>query len=99
MTGSPYFDATGCLNDAALRVISTAPPGHAPAAITAHLASCSLCQGRYLAYEAAQEWPDQSKKYKGDRKQLRGLAAVLLGALIFFVLTFLYLVRQLGNSN
>lgn len=99
MTGSRYFDATGCLNDAALRVISTALPGQAPAEITAHLASCSLCQGRYLAYEAAHEWPDQGKRYKGDRKQLRGLAAVLLAAVIFFLLTFLYLVRQLGNND
>ena len=98
MTDSLYFASTGCLNDAALRVISTALPGQAPAEITAHLASCGLCQGRYLAYEAAQEWPDEGKKYKGDRRQLRGLAALLLAALVFFVLTFLYLVRQL-NSN
>lgn len=41
-------DARGCLTDAGLAALETAPIGGAPASLTSHLAACARCQERLL---------------------------------------------------
>lgn len=41
-------DAHGCLTDAGLHAVQTAPLGRAPAELSGHLASCGGCQERLL---------------------------------------------------
>ena len=45
----PLRDARGCLTPAGLQAFRDAPPGRAPEALAAHVASCSRCQDRVLA--------------------------------------------------
>ncbi len=40
--------AQGCLTDAQLAQLHSAPPGRAPQALALHLASCGRCQARAL---------------------------------------------------
>ncbi len=92
---SAYLDGSGCVNDTGLRVLSGALPGLAPSEITTHLAACARCQTRYLQQEAAREWPNQKKTPAIDPKRMRGLAILMLGALLLFLATLIVMLRTI----
>jgi hypothetical protein len=46
---SGLTDARGCLTEAGLAALATAPPGLGPAEAATHLAACARCQRRFLA--------------------------------------------------
>jgi hypothetical protein len=43
-----FTDARGCLTDAGLHALESAPLGRVPAELSSHLAACAGCQERLL---------------------------------------------------
>jgi hypothetical protein len=77
---APLTDARGCLTEAGLDTVESAPLGRAPAELSAHVASCPRCQERLLLRSAGASVRSAARKPPPPWRIVVLLAALLLAA-------------------
>ena len=74
-------DARGCLTDAGLHAVESAPLGRAPVELSGHLASCAGCQERLLLRGAGASSPRVARQRPPAWRMILVLAMALLATL------------------
>lgn len=84
---SSGFDARGCLSEAGLREVLSAPLGQAPQDLAQHLARCDRCQQRLLLASSPPRPPRRKTPATAPspRRMLLLLALLLLSLAAFLV--------------
>lgn len=105
---SDDFDPRGCITDQGFAALEASPPGRGRREVVEHLATCDRCQSLMLTRgepsSKARAWTNRlgengrpSLLLPSQRtRNYKLLAGLLVAALFFLLVSFLYLARQLG---